>query len=310
MGFQLYENGKLLGRDANSWIRILGFYAVYYSFLGFLIYFAVGQYASRMPAVGGSAPKIVTRTDMPGAGVWPFHSIDASNDKDGELHLSSKNENAEGNDLYRTHLTEFFESYANDEAVSCKLPENNPEKNTCKVPNASFLSEQDINQSIKDKKPIVAVAVNKVFNWNPINRSNKLDNGQFVANSVQMRCFETGSDGSPVENSKFSVSVIGTEKAILPSYYPYTAQDKLAEGEAIQYNKPFLLAQINPLEDDAWVLNTDQKLKYFRCELLADNIQKPLVGADFYQASDAVKSWSNDLNKLGIGFVQFAFTMQ
>jgi hypothetical protein len=304
-GFQLYEDGKLLGRDGKSWFRILGFYACYYSFLGFLIYFAVGKYAERMPLPGGTRGQINTRVDMPGAGVYPFSLIDSSIDRDGELHLSSNNMGDDQNKAYLKHMQQFIDGYASGEEC---LGAKNAKDVTCNVGNLKQLN--DLEKALENKQPIVAVSINKIYGWTPIN-NNGLPNQPFIKNSIQMTCGEAKSDGSPMEKSEFDVELLG-EKSIRPTFFPYLAKDKFAENseDFLQYNKPFLVAQIKPKNENAWKLDTanKQKLKYFRCELFADNLERPKTGQNFYNANDDVKSWSNDLNKLGIGFVQFAFT--
>jgi len=313
---EFYADGKVLGRNAASWARITGFYFIYYSLLGGLIYFTVNKYAENLDQPGGKTQKIITRLDQPGSAVYPFQAIASKFDVDGELHLSSKSMTSDANSQYIDRMTEFIESYTNNggSAVNCHGNDKVLES-TCRVPNAKFYAEQvNLVNAIKNKEPIVTVTMNKNYNWIPHNVNGLPDYSQkFVKDSIQMKCFESGSDGRPVVDSKFKIELLGLEKAIYPSYFPYTANDKHAnEADQIAYNKPFLIAQIKAADDvdinEAWKLETDQKMKYFRCEMIADNVQRPLVGDDFYGATSAVKAWSNDLEKLGLGYVQFAFS--
>merc|ERR1711981_1252739 len=74
------DNGNFLGRTLQSWAKILGFYAVYYSFLAVLFYaFTVTYYLesrvlSTFP-VGGKPAIANPRLDMPGAVVHPFKEL-------------------------------------------------------------------------------------------------------------------------------------------------------------------------------------------------------------------------------------------
>merc|ERR1712110_784226 len=74
------DNGNFLGRTLQSWAKILGFYAVYYSFLAVLFYgFTVTFYLesrvlSTFP-VGGKPAIANPRLDMPGAVVHPFKEL-------------------------------------------------------------------------------------------------------------------------------------------------------------------------------------------------------------------------------------------
>merc|ERR1711997_250844 len=68
------KTGLVLGRDGRSWAKILAFYAVYYTFLGFLFYgFTITWYlGSNTTPVGGAPIVRNSRLDQPGAAVHPF----------------------------------------------------------------------------------------------------------------------------------------------------------------------------------------------------------------------------------------------
>lgn len=310
---ELVKDGKLLGRTGMSWAKILGFYAVYYTFLACLIYFTVTYYADNLPnQPGGVPPTIQSRTDQPGAAVYPFQVISDQVDGDGALVLST-DINEEHSAEYIAGMDKFKAQYENNEDNSLCVNKGDVLVQTCKVPNAKVLSTagNSIENSIKEKKPIFTLTVNKVYDWEPITTEAAeftANDEKFFKNSIQAKCFECLADGTPVDDSKFNLSLKG-EKCIKPNYYPYKGHDKNPEDTRIPYNKPFLIGQIDAADgidiNDAWKLEKDQVTKYFRCELFADNIERPLVGEHFYGAPAETKSWSNDLTKLGLGFVQF-----
>jgi hypothetical protein len=72
------EEGTFLGRTAMSWLKILTFYAFYYTFLGFLFYGSVQIGMTRITNKdimgkdrGMDMPVLKTRTDQPGVDAWP-----------------------------------------------------------------------------------------------------------------------------------------------------------------------------------------------------------------------------------------------
>lgn len=80
------KEGTFLGRTASSWFKILGFYAIYYTFLGFLFYGSVqfGMIRIQQTNVlgmdkGAGRPVTNTRTDQPGVDAWPQNMVIADN---------------------------------------------------------------------------------------------------------------------------------------------------------------------------------------------------------------------------------------
>jgi len=320
---QLVENGKFLGRTTQSWAKILGFYAVYYTFLACLIYFTVTQYSDSLVQPGKDVSSYInTRHDQPGAGVYPFNSFVKDGD-DSVIQLSTSEDKNKGKNMnadYRTYTEEFLAKYtANSEsAVVCENPEDVLTK-TCKVANSLTLQQAvtNLEDLVKEQTPIFMFALNKNFKWEPINNNKKLadNNVPFVKNSVEAECFEATNDGARVENSMFDVELLG-EKLIRPNHFPYVANDKGKEGDAVPYNKPFLVGKIGLSSaaqaegksiKQAWKLADKQTHKIFRCEFSADNVEKPVTGEKFFKAPASTQSWSNDLTKLGMGFTQFGF---
>lgn len=85
MGIETFYNaqeGTVLGRTCGSWTKILGFYLVYYTFLGFLFYGSVQVGMLRIDSQeilgktrGVGKPVINTRTDQPGVDAWPQNML-------------------------------------------------------------------------------------------------------------------------------------------------------------------------------------------------------------------------------------------
>jgi len=320
---QFVENGKLLGRTGQSWARILGFYAVYYTFLAALIYFSVTQYADNLEQPGINVKsKINSRQDMPGASVFPFNSIKKDGD-DNVIQLSADGKNKENhNELYIAHMKKWLESYqgkSQANAIVCNNAED-VKSSTCKIPNAKVLEKENdvLEESISKQTPIFTVALNKNYNWNPASTKNFLPNQSnnlkpWEKNSVQVDCFEVDNASNKVENSKFNIDLLG-DNIIRPKFYPFIGQDKGGPVGNFTYNKPFVVGKISAKEgkagENAWEVEKDSKIqwKLFRCEFYADNIQRPLTGEALKKAKDAgTQGWSEDLTKLGIGYTQFGF---
>jgi len=316
MGFQFIDDkGRFLGRTGASWAKILTFYAVYYTFLAGLIYFTVTIYADSLAARPGQGkPKISTRTDQPGASVFPFQTIDASIDQDGELFLNDNKAAA----AYNKALSDLALQYdaANAGAQDCRRTDITVNK--CRVSNAKKLSdlgikgknektnedEYSFQNTIDSKKPLFAITLNKLIGWTPVNTKNLVPNGKnFVKNSVQFDCFEFDPKKGRQEGN-FNIDFLGDDY-LASEFFPYHAKDKLeTESSRQAYNKPMVVAQISEARAGAWAEGSDKKL--FRCHVLAENIDRPLLEEEIADESD--RSWSTDLTGLKIGYVQFGYS--
>jgi hypothetical protein len=312
----------VLGRTGASWAKISLFYFIYYSLLAALIYFSVTLRADYLATHPGDrkAPMITTRTDSPGAAVYPFQNITADIDGDGVLNFVTKLDDSKK--AYIKAMDAFADSVNKHKGVDCSHKTVNVEDTTCRVENAQVLKDYKaggaFEKAITDKSPLFAVNLNKIWNWQPINDGTGNNNfarpGKFVKNSVEMRCYQfsklKGYEISAAD-SDFEITLVG-EPNLAPYYFPYIGQD-LGENNIVNYNKPFMIGQIIPKNDDAWTLKTDPESgkeeisKNFRCDLLAKNIDRPKIGDDFWNGGADVQSWSNDLTKLSIGFVEFGF---
>jgi len=112
------EEGTFLGRTATSWLKILTFYAIYYTFLGFLFYGSVQVGMTRITNKdvmgkdrGMDMPVLKTRTDQPGVDAWPQNMIREDNyGQEFELGVYNKKQGAGKNEypVYVQKITEFM----------------------------------------------------------------------------------------------------------------------------------------------------------------------------------------------------------
>jgi len=115
------EEGTFLGRTATSWFKILTFYVIYYTFLGFLFYGSVQLGMTRTTKKdilgktrGLGAPVIKTRTDQPGVDAWPQNMIrDDNYGQDFVLGVYDKKQGKNGNEypVYVQKIEEFMLNY-------------------------------------------------------------------------------------------------------------------------------------------------------------------------------------------------------
>lgn len=301
----------LFGRSALSWFKITLFYCVYYTLLGFLFTFFLNSYWGGLPEPG-SRPRINTRTDQPGAGVWPFTSIigtEADGD-DNKLTLSM-DLSKEQDSFYVDSLNNFTKTYDNSDASVCV--NDDVYVKTCKVPNADLVTPAKVNEWVQNRTPVVIIALNKIIGWNPLNRALAFPDigANFEVNSVYVRCHESLVSGDTVKDSTFKFEYVG-DKGISSNYFPYMAKDlgSIPESLKVRYQKPFIAIKILPTKskvESSFIDSWETKMHFFRCEIDADNISKPAT--DEYLAADPkAKAYSADLTKLGIGFVTFGLS--
>jgi len=115
------QAGTFPGRTAGSWFKILGFYAIYYTLLGFLFYGSVqiGMIRIKNQEILGKTrgvdkPVIRTRTDQPGVDAWPQNMVIEDNQgMEFELATYEKKYGKEGNKypLYVQKIEEYILNY-------------------------------------------------------------------------------------------------------------------------------------------------------------------------------------------------------
>jgi len=318
------DEGNFLGRDLKSWAKILGFYAVYYSFLGCLFYgFTVSYYLeSNVLAsnpVGGKPAIRNSRLDMPGAVVHPFKEM---RDQRGDISLLPLTKDLIEND-YCTKMAAFFDAKAqlNKQSADCG-GENSPADATCNVDLAIKVGDLNIEVSefnmqsclalTKEKKyPMFAVDLNKIIGWTPNSAG------------VHFQCYEyDAKKGDKLSEQKFEFHWL-SDPALNAKYFPYpgasSAQPILLpednrgpNGDRVEdcstdeclankaYNKPFVGGIIiGEFKKDAEHM--------FRCDVLSDKITRLDQSKKQELLSDDAKAMNADLRKLGLGFVEFGY---
>ena len=132
----------VLDRNWKSWSRILTFYAIYYTFLGLLFWATITLYKSVWipdPA-DGKGPALNTRLGQPGLAVYPINSMDPSykgTDAMSKIKLQI-------NDHEEPETKNFVESMNT-------FLEN------------SEISFIDVENSLRNKEPVIALNMNKVI---------------------------------------------------------------------------------------------------------------------------------------------------
>ena len=310
------KKARFLGRDSKSWSRILAFYVVYYTLLGFLITYSIrgyGMISIKQP--GGIASKITTRLDQPGSSVIPLNQIKEKYDGINLIKFWNK-ANYSANNLYvetfGKYLDQVNDLNQHENIQDCTNLETIPEKSVCKVQNAdkSTINREIIEKSILEEKPIFALSLNKVVGWQP--KNSKLDvylekqgwSHGFVHNAVYTHCYQTDAGGFAKDpkngEEEFIVRPYSGSKEfeILPGYFPYHALDKFDEGhpdyenEFLPWNKPFLLMQIFKKNEtkNSWEISEDETASkdsmektpiYFSCYGDAQNIDRPMRPEDW-----------------------------
>ena len=137
------KEGTVLGRTASSWAKILFFYLVYYTFLGFLAYGTLAWYQSTVE--DEKVPYIRTRTGQPGMAIEPANSVieDANNNN---FEFDSNNP-----DTFAPYVDQsitFLEGYS--QSIQDQFPRE-------KLENA--MSQKSIYYFLK---------VNKINGWTPV----------------------------------------------------------------------------------------------------------------------------------------------
>jgi len=368
-GWKLIDpnQGTFLGRTAGSWARILFFYTIYYSLLTALILVTVDKWSSNLPQPGSdeknyALPRINTRLDQPGVAAYPMTAIPAYVDKDPLLKLTDEvsftkenvmekdydwkkelHEVEHGSFWYVKTMLDFANSYPK-KGIDCK---NDVKKHNCAVENASKITFDTLVKSLNDKKPMVALAINKKIGWKPITKNanflgpNKTDedhdgkkyrNSNFVANSVFAHCFDINTkenDGKVSSDPSFVIKPVeGSPDNIGPEFFPYDGRDekrqdgglfsrgkKTVEATSKKFSNPFILVQVEPVKTeeggDPWVPKPNDKKKIegfkFACYFKADNVEHPAY-VEQYENDKKMRHWSEEMKKMNVGYLDFTFS--
>jgi len=315
-GFQdfLYnpEDGTVMGRNFNSWAKILTFYAIYYSGLFVLFYvFTIQYYSNSVPTVSeGNAPFVKTRTDQPGAHVYPFERTTRDSARWSQVTLTDK-EAAKVTSYaqYEEYLNDYFQKKrdANKEAVVCETAAadwDDKAKKWGKQKKCQVMAPPtniQVKAAMAAKHPFVALELNKIIGWQPKNRFNVPDKVPIAIealtknqNAVYVTCVQYDS-----KNGKVAEKPTGTVKfwnkltkkadldfgVIQAGFFPFSGNTATNQdpgscpagssgcGDSV-YNKPYVVAQVAPI-GDKWAQPEESDFAEFRCEFWADNLDRP-----------------------------------
>lgn len=318
------DNGNFLGRDFKSWAKILGFYAVYYTFLGVLFYgFTISYYLNTRvlePSPVGGKPAVANaRLDMPGAVVHPFREL--MNERGDISRFTMDKDFIESK--YCTELDNFFSAKRelNENSVDCGDKDKSTADGTCNVPLDITKSGADISglgSGLKldvstcttvtlKKMPMFTIDINKIIGWTPN------DVG------IHFKCYEyDGKSGEAKEEQKFQFKWL-TSSSISADYFPFNgvSAEQLVKlpidnrgplGDRVEdcvtekclgnkpYNKPFVAGMVK----GDFEKNKDH---FFRCDVLSDKISRQFAASE----SNEYVALNADLRKLGLGFVEFGY---
>jgi len=308
------ENGNFLGRDLKSWAKILGFYAIYYTFLGFLFYgFTVTYYLESKVLsgnpVGGKPAVANARLDMPGAVVHPFREM---MDARGDVNRMTMDEKTRGE--YCAKLGLFFQAKdtLNESSKDCKEAGVTTKDATCKV-STEGLGQAECISNMNQTKPMITIDINKIIGWTPS------DVG------IHFQCYEYNKKTTEkLATQEYEVHWL-SEKSIASYYFPYhgvssaqliqlpAGQNKVGDDALEQcgtpkclgnkpFNKPFVAGVVQNITGETGL---DDKEHMFRCDILSDKITRQQYGT-----SEEDKNTDAELRGLGLGFVEFGFQFE
>jgi len=307
------ENGNFLGRDFKSWAKILGFYAVYYTFLAILFYgFTMTYYLeSRVLTsnpVGGKPAVANPRLDMPGAVVHPFREMQKAR---GDINRIDLKEEAHYKD-YCAKLLVYFQGKQelNEGAEDCSQGDITTKTSTCKVEVDNLMGAKCMDL-LEVNKPMFTIDINKIIGWSPNNAG------------IHFDCYEYDMEsGDKLAKQEYKVEWLENTTSIAHYYFPYngvsskqliklpSGQQSIPNGEATEgcataeceenkpFNKPFVAGTFDK------PLNADKDGHMFRCDILSDKITMQQ-----YDNKESSRTTNNELRGLQLGFVEFGYIM-
>jgi len=304
------ENGNFLGRDLKSWAKILGFYAIYYTFLGFLFYgFTVTYYLESKVLsgnpVGGKPAVANARLDMPGAVVHPFKEMSEAR---GDINRMTMDK-ATMED-YCGKLGAFFEGKKtlNVNAKDCSQAEFSTSNAICNV-DTGDLSVTKCSEHMEKKQPMFTIDINKIIGWSPNNVG------------IHFNCYEYDpTTAIKLAKQDYKIEFVGAS-SIASHFFPYQGvskdqlirlpigqqkngadQDEPCDTEQCEKNLPFNKPFVAGVIQKNATAGLDDKEHMFRCDILSDKITRQQYGK-----TEADVARDKELRGLGLGFVEFGF---
>jgi len=166
------EEGTVLGRTFDSWLKITIFYAIYYTCIGAFAYYFVGGYQNQFMTLPDQSerarPMTQNRVATPGLATFPMRE---------KIELDANRQNAI---QYMDEVNEFLMSYNDDETKQShinplKLGECSP---VC-LSKDSACEETPLLRSYEQGEPCIMYSLNKVIGWKPFPIPDSL-NAEFI----------------------------------------------------------------------------------------------------------------------------------
>lgn len=260
----------LLDRSFSSWIKILAFYAVYYSFLAVLFIGFLRLYKDQRVAIPGAGkkPTVNTRLGQPGMAVHPFNYVEAHKEDCNIVKKQVVTVELSPTGLAGHKCTKMYMD------ALAKIHSMRSGETGTKSANIPEITAEKVEKSIADKEPIIVMDLNKVIGWTPVNNRPKIQE----RNAVNFQCSEIDATGAPVEGGA-TVELIGKETYLKASSFPFNGEASTVpefkslfaftpvrkeKSKFSTYSKPFVVGKVKGLKEG--------KLTEIRCSVLLDNI--------------------------------------
>jgi len=246
--FKVYDGatGEILGRTCSSWLKIIVFYIVYFTFLAGLF---LGSVYVMQGMTGDERPNLQTRLQIPG-----MHSIPTLNPRKTEHHDRLKENDSI---LYKWKSDDetnykFYSDLIGDAGLAQNLT-------GCNVAPYGW----------DTTSPCVYLRLNKVIDWTPVGILGKPNleampyftvDKPMVENAAYVRCGQMDTEGTEKNSLSFEYFGEGNNGGYLAGdRFPYKGKSNMES-----YTPPMVAVKINGLEDG---------LKYrVRCHTYAKNI--------------------------------------
>jgi len=167
------DDGTFLGRTAESWGKILGFYAVYYFILFLIFMFSIKMIdLSCKWSNDGTRPKINSRLDEPGLIVIPHNYADTDDVKNNLMYkkVSAESEHDVHNDEFENIIDQYYFKLIRPNMDTCH-PDGPVSHYTKFLWNHTVntnTGENGFRDSLRKGKPIILLKLNRIINWQPV----------------------------------------------------------------------------------------------------------------------------------------------
>jgi len=268
--FKIYDShtGEFLGRTIGSWLKIIIFYIIYFSFLAGLFLLSLTVIGSM---TGNEKPNLKTRLQIPGMNVFP-----AFNGKNKE-HVKRLKEN--------DNVDFVWDSTKSGDADPMNYKFYTDIIGTLEFPTGNGETLGDCQQAPygwDTTSPCLFLRLNKVIDWTPVGffspeeaKSTNKDidtffhlpgNGLTVAmkqNGVYMRCAELTDEPTLTFTYFGGASTEHSDGYVDSSNFPYEG-NKINGLMGKDYKSPVVAVKVNGLEEG--------KIHRVRCHAYAKNI--------------------------------------